>query len=506
MIMKKTIYYLLALLPLLAACSQDEERTEPGSVGGAIRFELFDAGATRAATDGATMVTTFELADKAGLYIVKNGQVLRENVLLTYNSSGFWEASETINADAELSGALFYAYYPYSAEATFDESSATPFADMVQRIEPTAKQSSKAEYEAADIMVSEACSIGQYNAVSLPLNHQKAMVCMELPNVSYIFGNEGMEPYVVSKAENVKFTMGGKAVSPYFDVASQSYRFIVNPGETSTLQTTFSNNGAEQSYETPSLSAIAAGQYAKFVIDGGALLENITLEVGDYYCSDGRIVKADATPLPSNIVGVVFKLGTTEAIRNANSSWSHAVVVSLKETKAKWGTNASTTSAQNAAGWRYWYRDYGLADQNGKTKADQLDLSIMYEEGFEVTKAWRAVPQPLEIGGITLDYTSLMNETYDTWVTNNPAPDNISSNWYFPSLGDWMNIDAQRTIVGQGIAAAEGTALATSQYWSCNVRAAGSNWCYVLGKTANADRFKGVGCSTSVNYRFLLAF
>ena len=116
------------------------------------------------------------------------------------------------------------------------------------------------------------------------------------------------------------------------------------------------------------------------------------------------------------------------------------------------------------------------------------------------------MPQPLEIGGITLDYTSLMNETYDTWVTNNPAPDNISSNWYFPSLGDWMNIDAQRTIVGQGIAAAKGTALSTSQYWSCNVRAAGSNWCYVLGKTANADRFKGVGCSTSVNYRFLLAF
>ena len=65
-------------------------------------------------------------------------------------------------------------------------------------VQPAHNQSAKADYEAADIMVSTACAIGQYNAVSLPLKHQKAMVCMELPNSSYIFDNEGLEPYVPS--------------------------------------------------------------------------------------------------------------------------------------------------------------------------------------------------------------------------------------------------------------------------------------------------------------------
>jgi len=496
---------------MLASCANDDATTA-APVGEPLQFRLFDANADiaagasrRAATDGITMVTTFELGDKAGLYVVKDGQVLKANVPLTFNASGFWEAAEVMEA-AALSGAKFYAYYPYSASATFDASSATPFADMVAATVPAANQSGKAAYEAADIMVSPAAAIGQYNAVTLPLEHQKAMVCMELPNASYIFDNEGMEPYVVSKAEDVKFTLGTTAVSPYFDAASQSYRLIIQPGETATLTTTFTNHGEECSYEATELSQVGVGQYAKYVINGGAALVNMTLEVGDYFCADGRIVKHNAPSLPTNIVGVVSKLGTTESIRSANGSWSHAVVVSLKETKAKWGNDKSTTSEQNEKGWRYWYRNYNLADQNGQTNASKLDESLMYEEGYEVTMAWRAVPQPLEIGGIILDYTSLMNETMDSWIESNALPAGITTGWYIPSLGDWQNIEAQQTQIDQQLSAAGGTVLSTAQYWSCNVRAAGSNWCYILGKTALSDRYKGVACNSSVNYRFLLAF
>ena len=200
MMMKKTItneieamvkfflpFCLFTLLAFLTSCSQDGETAVQVPVGG-LRFQLVDASSmpSRAATDGTTMVTTFELGDKAGLYVVKNGQVLKENVPLTYNASGFWEAAEAIKASEELSGAQFYAYYPYSASAVFDATSPTPFAAMVAATVPAANQSSKAAYEAADIMVSPAASVGQYNAVTLPLLHQKAMVCMELPNSSYI--------------------------------------------------------------------------------------------------------------------------------------------------------------------------------------------------------------------------------------------------------------------------------------------------------------------------------
>jgi hypothetical protein len=496
----------LLMLTLMSACSQEEEMSTISTSQDVLRFELFDGGITRAVTDGTTMSTTFELADKAGLYVVKNGQLLKDNVQLTYNVNGFWEPSEVITATDELNGAQFYAYYPYSATATFDASSATPFAAMVAASAPSAKQGSKAEYQAADIMVSSAATIGQYNAVTLPLIHQKAMVCLELPNSSYIFDNPDMEPYVLAKAENAKFLLGETTVTPYFDDASQSYRLIIEPGESKTLTTSFINNGEERSYEATNLAQIGRGQYAKYVIDGGALLVNMTLEVGDFYCADGRIIKKDAETLPNNIVGVVVKTSTTEAIRSAGASWNHGVVVSISEVKAKWGNDKSTTSEQNNAGWKYWYRSYNLADQNGQTSAAKLDESIMAEEGYEVTKAWRAVPQPLEIGGITLDYTSIMNDTMDAWMESYPLPSAICSGWYIPSLGDWKTIESQKTILDTQLTHAGGSTISTDQYWSCNVRGAGSNWCYLMGKTALADRYKGVACNSSVKYRFMLAF
>ena len=506
--MKKNIFFLLALLPMLIGCSQDDTVSE-SPVQSPLRFNIYDASTsgngTRAVTEGSTMTTFFELGDKAGLYIVMNGNVVQANVQLTYNNSGFWEAPEKMDA-SQLTGAQFYAYYPYSATAQFDASSSTPFAAMVNAVQPAHNQSAKADYEAADIMVSTACAIGQYNAVSLSLKHQKAMVCMELPNSSYIFDNEGLEPYVLAKAENAKFTLGETAVTPYFDETSQSYRLIIEPNETRNLKVVYVNNDQTQSYEATNLSQVASGQYAKYVIDGGASLVNMTLEVGDFFCSNGRIVKKNATPVPDNVVGVVFKIGTTEAIRNANSCWSHAVVLAVKEnTKAKWGNHASPTSAQNAAGWRYWYKDYGLADQNGVTDKSKLDESIMAEEGFETTKAWRAVPEPLTIGGETLDYTTVMNATMNSWIEAYPLP-SVTSDWYIPSLVDWRNIEAHLSVVNAQLEAAGGKTLSKDPYWSCNVRGAGSNWCYQIGKTTIADRYYPSGLKDSRLFHFIFAF
>lgn len=492
-----------AVAAVLTSCSADEQTDAPASP---LRFHLYDANVTRAATDGQTMTTTFELADQAGLYIVKNGQVLMSNIPLTYNAAGFWEAATPISASDELKSAQFYAYYPYRADAQFDASSATPFAAMVAAAKPAAKQNTKAEFEAADILVTGAATVGQYNAVNLPLAHQRALVCMELPNSSYIFDNEGMEPYVMSKAENVAFTLNGETVQPYFDEASQSYRLIIEPGESAVIKATFTNNGEENSYETADLASMTSGQYAKFVIDGGAQLVNMRLQVGDYYCADGNIVSRDATTVPANAVGVVFKLGTTEAIRNANASWSHAVVLALNEKKSKWGTNSSPSSAQNAAGWKYWYKDYNLADQNGVTDKSKLDESIMSEDGYENTLAWRAVPEPLTIGGETLDYTSVMNTVMDEQMASHPLPAAITTDWYIPSLVDWRNVEAQLSVVKAQLDAAGASTVSNDPYWSSNVRGAGSNWCYQMGKSTVADRYYPSGLKDSRLFRFIFAF
>ena len=492
---------------LLSSCSQEDTT---GNMQGAVRFNIYDAGnmradATRATTDGSSMLTTFELGDKAGVYAVKGETLVLDNVQLTYNASGFWEPVTAIEATT-VEGATFYAYYPYSRTATFDVSSPTPLDAMVAAVEVPTKQNTKAAYEAADVMITTGCNIGSYNAVSLPLVHQKAMVCVELPNSSYIFTNTGMEAYVQAKAENVRFTLGETTVNPYFDNNTQSYRLILQPGETNDLKVEFDNLGTARSYTAQSLSQIASGEYAKFVIDGGANLTTMTLQEGDYYCSDGTLISRDATDADlSKVIGVIVKTGTTDAITSANSSCTHGIVVSLSEVKNKWGEDGSTTTEQNNAGWRYWYQNYGLQVQNN-TAAEKLDESLMAEEGYEVTRNWLTVPEPLTIGGITLDYTSYMNTVYADFVGENPLPANITSGWYFPSLKDWQNIDGVKDDLNERIIAADGKELGTAQYWSCNIRGAGSNWCYVLSKTSLKDRYKGVTCKTSTNYRFLFAF
>ena len=506
----------LLLACCLVSCSSDEmEGTAEKSADGKLTFKIFDENSTgsRAATDGQTMVTTFELSDKAGLYVVKGGQVVVENMPLTYNINGYWEAKEPLAASAEYDGAQFYAYYPYSEEATFTAGDANPFAAMIQQTTVPANQTSKADYEAADIMTSTAAKVGALSTVEIALHHNKAMVCVELPNSSYIFNNPGMEPYVCAKAENAKFTLDGTTVQPYFDEATQSYRLIMEPGQPSQLHVTFSNNGEERSYTADNLNGVAMGQYAKFVVDGGATLVNMTLQPGDYYCADGRIVSKDTpvSDLPKNIVGVIFKIGTTDAIRSANANWSHGVVMGLKEVRGKWGNNGSTTTEQNNAGWRYWYRDYGLSDQNGVTAPASLHEDLMAEEGFEVTKAWREVPEPLTLGGITCDFTSLMNQVMDTWMTDNPLPENLCSGWYIPSLGDWGKLEPQLDMLDTQLTKAGGANIrwntgGSDNYWSCNVRGGGSNWCYVGKKTTLADRYKGVACNGNAYYRMLFAF
>ena len=57
---------------LLSSCSQEDTT---GNMQGSVRFNIYDAGnmradATRATTDGSSMLTTFELGDKAGVYAV----------------------------------------------------------------------------------------------------------------------------------------------------------------------------------------------------------------------------------------------------------------------------------------------------------------------------------------------------------------------------------------------------------------------------------------------------
>ena len=482
---------------------------------GALSFRLNDTGFASTTDDGSSLSTTFAAADQAVLYAVKNGQVVLSNVLLTCDANGFWSPNEPIEASGELEGAQFYAYYPYSDNATFDAAAANPFQALSTATKALANQSAKALYEAADLMVTKMpATIGQYNTVTLAMQHQKALLCVELPNTSYLFTNEGMEPYVLSKTEDVEFTLGGDVVQPYFDDATQSYRLIVEPGLAEQLECTFVTNGEDRFFRSGSLQAMQGGQMAKFVVDGGAQLTTITLQVGDYYLADGRILSKD-TPsgqLPDNVVGIVVKKQTTQAIRSANAAWSHGVVLCIDESAKK--TAWADSRANDIPSGSRWFDAYGLAPEYG-TNASNFDEELMAEQGYELTQAWLKVPQSLAIDGMAepVDLVSAMKEMLSSFETDYPTPRRISTGWFVPSMKEWQNIEKNYALIAAQLEAAGGTPLrwdgnvSNSRYWTPNLRDRRSMWSYVGNKTELGDRYKApVLSDSSPYYRFLVAF
>lgn len=494
------------------ACSSDNELGERIASGNAIQFRLFDNGAvssTRATTDS-NMKTSFEAGDEAGIFAVKDGEVLTNinNLCVTMDANGFWKASEDLEYSDTLTGATFYAYYPYSDSVKFDPMQSDPFVGMISSFTPSASQGTKTLYEAADIMTTGACSLNSYHAITLPLEHMMSLACVELPNTSYIFNNTDvtLSTYILEKAEDATFTLGGKTVSPYFDDATQSYRLIVSPNTTDQLKVSFTDNGELRSYTATDLSQVPAGQYAKYAVDGGVSLKAITLKVGDYYCADGTIVSQDSTSLPSNIIGVVMKLGTADGITSAHSVCTHAVVVGLADTAtaaSTWGNFKSLTSAESSS-WSTWYTSYGLSAQSTTTNTSLVEDNFA-EEGYEVTQDWLSVPVDLTLGTTTHSPTSGLLSAYQTWNATYLAPE-VSTSWYVPSLRDWINIDTNLSTINTSLSKIKASSLSSAKYWSCNLRSSTSMWCYTLGQSALKARYNGASYSDKALYRFLLAF
>ena len=61
-------------------------------------------------------------------------------------------------------------------------------------------------------------------------------------------------------------------------------------------------------------SAIAAGKYKRFMVDGGNVVKEYELKVGDYYCADGNLVSRDCAPeeVPDDCIGIVYYVGNPQ--------------------------------------------------------------------------------------------------------------------------------------------------------------------------------------------------
>jgi len=471
------------------SCSQEEDYTIPNmpNEAGAFDISVIDAGIynndpkSRAVTDG-EYKTTFVEGDQIGLFAVKGEAVLDavKNIPLTYDGSKWTVAGgTTLPYTAEQADADYYVYYPYDETLTssFAVLEADPFTTIASNWD-LGDDLEADNYTKKDLMTSaatKATGSGQKFSLSFTLTHCMALVVVELPAVTYEFTNGGSN-YTIP-ASGVSFDIDGTTVKPFYDATSARYRLLVKPETATTIEGKFTN-GQDKKY-TIALggSDLAKGKYAYYTIDGGSASStpiSHTLQIGDYYCADGSLVSKD-DPAPSNVIGIVYQLGTTDAIKADFPSCDHGLVYALKRVEgeaAKWST------AQPAAEW------YGP-----ETPYNFL-MTTTAIRGYEDTKTWMAIGEN-EVE--ERDINSVMKTTLNTYRESISLP-STTTNWYLPSAKELIDVEANAAVINANLASANGDALwvdaTTSEtaannqlYWTSTVRRRDAVYQYHPDKT-----------------------
>ena len=528
-----SVAFSLAFSLLLAGCSNDDTYSNADSKSGGIMFQLSDqpSGLGSKATTK-NFQTSFEVGDEAGVFIVKAGKVVGENIKITYNSYGYWTADESFDY-ATYADAQFYAYYPYAEAVEFDTTLDSPFQTYIDAFQPQADQSDAVSYEASDLMTSSAATVDATSrTVSVLMHHDMAMVCMELPNRSYTFSNDGLPTYVVSEATDASFTLGDEKIFPSVDDATQQYRYLVNPLTTSDISIAYKNNGADAQAKVTGIDEIGSGNYHVEKIEGGVTLIPWTLQAGDFYMNDGTLL-AKGTSLSDEqkaaVLGVVYKVGTAEPLVAADARWSHAMVVGLTKTQNTWApainaddpTTTALTSDQNNAGWKTWYTNFSLNHLiSNNASASKIVIDELEEIGHRNTLNWAQVPDVINRSNapkITDDsqknFATVFKGVYQAQQEAAPVPTALCSAWYVPSLAAWVDMkNSDLTAVEASISAAGGTALGISSklsvpYWSSNLRGHETMWGFTADGTTADKLFTSLDMrKNSRYYRWILAF
>lgn len=326
--MKCILHTFLAAVLLLTACTQEEilrpdmDDAAPLSIiitdGG---YAFTDKAVTRATENGYT--TEFTAGDACGLYIVRNGEIVYNNVKLTATAGTdgglSWLPETGVTIAGGLSNEQYFLYYPYqanminkiTASATDD---ATFFAPLISGWQPKADQSDYAAgYSASDLMTARGSATQADGKLSLnfAMAHRMALAVIETPtNIEtvYHFTNTtgGTIPdYTVQTRLAVDFIPEAKACR----MTDGSYRYIVRPAQKNATPLTGIYTEVMRDF-TVTPNGIATGCYKTYrVVCELSIKKSHNLQVGDYLLSDGSLISKDETLTPeqkAKVSAIVF--------------------------------------------------------------------------------------------------------------------------------------------------------------------------------------------------------
>ena len=274
----QNIYRLLpaALLLLLAAScaqeefpvAQDDARQLVLSVTDGGYASAADSSTTRAVENGYT--TEFAQGDACGLYIVRNGSIVENNLKLIAETSSSaagglaWKAQDPQGNDVNLYHApdyRYFVYYPYQADmADKVDANASDdagfFAPLINDWQPQANQSDyKTGYAASDLMTASGSVSGRNAAgnrtLTFAMTHRMAMVVVDMPRAA---------------ASSVRFDAAAcPSVFP-----DGSYRYLFKPASGVKLSASYNDGQIHEFDIDVAASALASGSYKTYKVDGGA--------------------------------------------------------------------------------------------------------------------------------------------------------------------------------------------------------------------------------------------
>lgn len=379
--------------------------------------------------------TEFSDGDAIGIFALRNFETPNVatidgvyNLKLVYtkaaDGTGSW-APATGDTHALYSyddNLAYVAYYPYRNGITIkQDNKAEILKDLANnaKLQPAADQSTSAAYTGSDLMAAVASPTVD------PANANKKMLTLKF---------EHLHALLVLKPMGLV-----NCVPPAGDfVPAGSY---LTKGDKTIL------------YTGTSLTAgkLAAGKYYTQQVETAVYTDgSITraLQVGDYFCSDGKIIPGETSIIKRTYIGLVFKVGRFTADDSEYVNGNGEPMTNIN------GYTVALKDANNGAAIKWGNKKFALdSNRNGSSPYG-------YFNGFKIT-------QLLKADGIG-NYPAA-----NACISYSPAADAKTSGWFFPAGGQMLEL---RNTRGELIKKTVFTNYNSGRYWQSVQNGSGDSW------------------------------
>lgn len=457
----------------LGACSDDDDPTpapepEPDPVVYAVKLTMTDNGFAFA--DGDKFTPGFNEGDKAGLFVVINGELVASNVELTFDGTT-WNAAEPVPSKGEK----YFVYTPYNADAASKVTVTATAADeffnglVADCAVPGMDQADfAASVSPFDVTYAEAIATdGRANSnvktlsLTAAADHALAVTSWSLPGGTSYTTADGFSYSTPGGAVCTAVALDSKAIVPCSVNGKPSFFFL--PSASGRITVDYTHNDMDKIAEVALNDK--AGTVNVTVIDGGSADGGTRdLKVGDLYYCDGSIIPVESLDAldeaPAGVAGMIFCVDKKRFSEKETALLGnvHALVISARTATFKnreympWCDAYPKPGDDGDGRYNDNIEDPNFPGQYLPLIQDRTDTSKSYEinnndiNGYSNTEILRA----RRSNEISLGYYPVVTAIEN--LNNSVAVDaNTTTGWYLPSAGQML--DFMRNIGGAKVSA-----------------------------------------------------